>query len=71
MNALEVLRYIQRRMKVCKVPEDANSCDTVGRITHMAERALNPGDIFNTKERFEDLHFQQFGDVWHASLKRI
>ena len=71
MNAFEVLRYIQKRMKACGVPKDAMSCDALDRVTHIAERALNPEEIFNQKERFEELHFQQFGDIWHASLKRI
>jgi len=68
-EAFTIYRYIQKRMKACKVPAKAISCDTDKRILETAKRALERDWI--TKKRKEELHFIKVGNVWIGDLKRI
>jgi len=68
-NALEVFRYIHKRMKASDVPSDAISCDALDRVTHIAERALTTHWI--TGKRTEEMNFRLAGKRWFCELTRI
>ena len=68
-NAFEVYRYIQKRMKACKIPKGAQSCDEPLRIYKVAQRALKLDWI--TKKRSEEMHFIKVGNVWVSELRQI
>lgn len=68
-DIFQILKFIQRRMKACKVPHDAISCETDERVIQTARRALELHWI--TKKRTEELYFVQAGNVWIGDLRRI
>jgi len=68
MNAFQIVRYINRRLKACKVPHDAKSCDANARVLMMAEQALTSNI---NGHRTHELTFYHVGNIWAAGLKTI
>jgi len=68
-TTFDTYRYIYKRMKACKVPSNARSCDCDERILSIANRALKPHWI--SGKRTEELMFSQVGDVWVSSLSSL
>ena len=68
MNAFDIYRYIEKRMKACSVPKDAISCDCDERILSMAKRALTTNI---SGKRTEELVFMKAGNRWFGSLEHI
>jgi len=72
-NAFTVIKYVEKRMKACKVPKKAISCDNVLRIIEMAQRALKVDEYKSdiNPKRTEELCFAKAGDVYFGYLINI
>ena len=71
-DAFEVLRYVSRRMRACRVSPNARSYDTPERIVMMAHRALlsQHPDLRFAHAPEEELGFVKSGEIWVGTLEK-